>query len=114
MATLDRINVDNDLTILKLKGSLDAQGLQKVEKPFESATQEPGARVVVDLTGVDMVTTPAISMFLEAANLAKDGGGRVVFTEAQPPVNDVLKRLRLHQILRTVPGLEKAIDEARH
>lgn len=112
MASLERVDLDN-LTILKLKGSLTSEGLEPLEEPFTSITQRPGARIVIDLTAVDMVTTPALSMFVAAASSAKKSGGKVVFTETTPPVRDVLQRLRLHTILQTVEGLEQAISHAR-
>jgi anti-anti-sigma factor len=112
MATLERIELGN-LVVLKLKGSLTSDGLETIEEPFAEIAQRPGGRTVVDLTGVDFVTTPALSMFIAAANSAKQTGGRIIFTETQPPVRDVLNRLRLHAILRTVPGLEEAISHAR-
>jgi anti-sigma B factor antagonist len=112
MADMDRIDVDN-VTILKLKGSFMLDDVEQMEKPFEAVTHRPGARVVVDLTHVDMVTTPALSMFIAAANEARHNGGTIIFTESSPPVRDVLKRLRLSAVLRTVPGLDEAISQAR-
>ena len=112
MATCERVDQGN-VTILRLKGALTGEGLEQVQQPFEQVTHAKGARVVVDLTEVAMVTTPAISMFIAAALAARETGGRVVFTESQPPVRDILKRLRLHAILHTVPGIAEAITEAR-
>jgi anti-anti-sigma factor len=112
MATLDCQNM-NDLIVLKLKGALTSEELFQVEKPFEQATSRPGVRAVVDLTGVDIVTTPALSMFIAAANHAKNSGGKIVFTQATPPVRDILRRLRLTQVLTTVPGLDDAIAAAK-
>jgi anti-sigma B factor antagonist len=108
MATVDQFVLE-DMTIVKLSGALGAEGIDDVERQFAQATEREGARVVVDLTGVDMVATPALSMFIAAANKAKATGGRVVFTESSPSVHDVLKRLRLTSVLQTVPGLEEAI-----
>ena len=71
------------------------------------------AKTLIDLTEVEMVTTPALSMFLAAASAAKNSGGRLIFTESRPPVRDILKRLRLHSVLQTVPGYEEALAEAR-
>ena len=87
--------------------------MPQVEEPFSAVTRRPGARVVVDLTGVDIVTTLALSMFIAAANLAKQSGGEVVFTEATPPVRDTLRRLRLTSVLITIPGLQEAITHVR-
>ena len=112
MADLNCTKLD-DLTILKINGSLTSEELAQVERPFGEFTAQPGARIVVDLTNVEIVTTPALSMFIAAANQAKHSGGKIVFTQATPPVRDVLRRLRLSSILVTVPGLDDAIAQAR-
>ena len=101
------------VTVVRLHGALTYDGIAQVERQFEDATGRPGARAVVDLTDVEMVTTPALSMFIAAATSAKKSGGNIVFTESPPPVTDVMKRLRLHAVLRTVTGLDKAIEEAK-
>lgn len=112
MGTLERIDMDG-VTVLKLVGDLSTAGLEVVEPVFKSITHQPGVRTVVDLTGVDMVSTPALSMFIDAANITKATGGRIVFTETRPPVRDVLKRLRLHSVLKTVVGLDHAVATVR-
>lgn len=112
MASLEQIDLD-DMVILKLKGSLSADGLGQVNRQFEEVTHRPGVRAVVDLTHVEIVTTPAISMFIAAAASAAQTGGRIVFTESPPPVRDVLRRLRLHAVLVTANGLVDAIRMVR-
>ncbi len=112
MAALNCHRLD-DLTILKIDGSLTSEELAQVEQPFAELTAQPGARVVVDLTNVAIVTTPALSMFIAAANIAKHTGGKLVFTQATPPVRDVLQRLRLSSVLHTVQGIDEAIAQAR-
>ncbi len=73
----------------------------------------PAPRVVVDLTNVNIVTTPVLSMFIAAASAAKEQGGHIIFTESPPPVRDILRRLRLTSVLRTVQGLQEAIKQVR-
>ncbi len=112
MASLEQFDLE-DFTIVKLKGSLTGEGLWDIDKQFQQATQKPGARVVVDLTGVDMVTTPALALFIESTAVARRSGGKVIFTESSPAVRDVLRRLRLHTVLTTVAGLEEAMKQVR-
>jgi anti-anti-sigma factor len=112
MATLERTEL-GDVTVVKLKGSLTMEGLEEVELRFQELTRRPGSHTLIDLTEVEMVTTPALSMFLAAASAAKQSGGRIIFTESRPPVRDILKRLRLHAVLQTIAGYEEALAEAR-
>src|SRR3954468_12759656 len=112
MATLQHTEL-GDVSVLKLKGSLTMEGLDEVQDQFQQLTRRPACHTLVDLTEVDMVTTPTLSMFLAAASAAKNSGGRIIFTESRPPVRDILKRLRLHSVLHTIPGYEEALAEAR-
>jgi anti-anti-sigma factor len=112
MATLERTDL-GDVTVVKLRGSLNMEGLELIEGQFHEITHRPNGHTLVDLTDVEMVTTPALSMFLSAANAAKQSDGKLIFTESRPPVRDILKRLRLHSVLHTVPGYEVALAEAR-
>jgi len=112
MATLHQTDLQG-LLLLKLSGSLTDEGVEQVGQSFQAATSRPGARIVVDLGGVDMLTTPAISMFIAAANSARQSGGAIAFTQSPPFVHDVLTRLRLHSVLHTVPDVQQAIDQMR-
>ncbi len=71
MATLERTEL-GDVTVVKLKGSLTMEGLEEVQDQFQELTRRPGCHTLVDLTEVEMVTTPALSMFLAAASAAKN------------------------------------------
>lgn len=108
MANLERNDVGG-VTVLRLNGSLNQTELNDVEKSFRDATHQDGAAVVLDLSNVDFLTTPAISMFLDAAKSLKDTGGRIVAAGPQPRVGEVLKRLRLEMLLPVAGTVEEGV-----
>jgi anti-sigma B factor antagonist len=108
MANLERSDIDG-VTVLRLKGSLSQGELTDVEKSFQEATDEQGAAVVLDLSNVDYLSTPAISMFLDAARSLKGTGGRIVATGPQPRVGDVLRRLRLDALLPVTGSVDEGV-----
>ena len=112
MANLERSETEG-VTVLRLHGSLNQVELRDVEKAFHDATHGDASAVIIDLSNVDFLTTPAITMFLEAAHNLKGTGGKIGVTGPQPKVGDILKRLRLHSVLQTIPGYEEALAEAR-
>jgi anti-anti-sigma factor len=112
MANLERTEV-NGVTVLRLKGSLSQTELADVEKSFHDATHENGAAVVLDLSNVDFLTTPAISMFLDGAKSLKDTGGRIIATGPQPRVGEVLKRLRLDTLLPVAATIDEGVKRVR-
>src|SRR5215207_297859 len=112
MANLEQTSIDG-VTVLRLRGSLTQTELEDVEKSFREATHKDGAAVVVDLSNVEFLTTPAISMFLDAAKCLKTSGGRIVATGPQPRVGEVLKRLRLDALLPVVGSVDEGVGRMR-
>lgn len=111
MASLNQ--VDNDgVRVVKISGSLNQHGVDTVESAFSEATGS-NRRVVVDLSQVDIVNTPAIAMFLGAHRTVKQTGGRLIFTGVQGMVDDLLRRCRLDTVLTIVPGMREAIEWAK-
>ena len=111
MATLETA-LDNGVTLLRILGTLNQHGVDTVESAFSEATGS-SHRVVIDLSQVDMVNTPAIAMFLGAHRAMKQVGGRLVFTGVQGMVGDLLRRCRLHTVLTIAPDIGQAVELAR-
>ena len=111
MATLESAN-DQGVTLLRIAGTLNQHGVDAVENAFSEATHS-SQRVVIDLSQVDMVNTPAIAMFLGAHRAMKQVGGRLIFTGIQGMVQDLLRRCRLDTVLTIVPEVGEAVEWAR-
>src|SRR5437762_12303723 len=111
MASVDQSESEG-VKVLKICGSLNQHGVDTVESTFAEATGF-SRRVVVDLSQVDLVNTPAIAMFLGSHRMVQKGGGRLIFTGVQGTVDDVLRRCRLDTVLTIVPGMREAIEWAK-
>ena len=111
MATLDQSDSDG-VKVLKISGSLNQHGVDTVESPFVEATSS-ARRIVVDLSQVDVVNTPAIAMFLGAHRMVQKAGGRLIFTGISGMVEDLLRRCRLDTVLTIVPGMSEAVEWAK-
>jgi len=112
MANIEQCDVSG-VKVLRLNGSLSQAELEDVQKSFYDATSEAEAAVVLDLSNVDYLSTPAIAMFLDAAKTVKATGGRMVATGAQPRVEEVLKRLRLETVLPVTGSVNEGVRRVR-
>ena len=112
MANLERSEMEG-VTVLRLHGSLNQVELRDVEKAFHDATHGDASAVVIDLSNVDFLTTPAITMFLEAAHTLKHTGGKIGVTGPQPKVGDILKRLRLETMLPVYGSVQEGIQKVK-
>ena len=112
MAHLERSEMEG-VTVLRLHGSLTSTDLRDVEQAFHDATQGDAGSVIIDLTDVDFVTTPAITMFLEAAHTLKHAGGKIGVTGPQPKVGDILRRLRLETMLPVYASVQEGVQKVK-
>jgi anti-anti-sigma factor len=111
MASLDQ-STREGVKVVRIVGSLNQHGVDTVESAFNEAAAS-SSRLVVDLSAVDLVNTPALAMFLGAHRAAKQTGGRVVFAGVQGMVDDLLRRCRLDTVLTIVPQVAEAIEWAK-
>ena len=111
MAHLDQSDSDG-VKLVRITGTLNQHGVDTVESAFVEATGS-ARRVVVDLSQVDLVNTPAIAMFLGAHRMVKQAGGRLIFTGIQGMVEDLLRRCRLDSVLTIVPDVREAVEWAK-
>jgi anti-anti-sigma factor len=113
MVTLKQCKQDG-LTVVRLAGSMTSvNDIEAIEASFGEIACQPGARIVVDLAGVEMIGTPSVAMFVAAAGAARKHGGHIVFTQPNSRVDDMLQLLRLDSILKTVPRFDQAVSEAK-
>lgn len=112
MANLQRSDVDG-VTVLRLAGNLSADELADVEKSFHDATHRDGAAVVLDLSNVDFLGTPAIAMFLDAAKSLRHTGGKIVATGPQPRIGEVLQRLHLDKLLPVANTVDEGVSKLK-
>jgi len=112
MIKLDEQAVEG-VTVLHFSGSLTQEEVASIEPAFHTTVGRPTPRVVIDLSGVDAVTTPAISMFLAASRTAEKSGGKVIFTGVRGLIADILHRCRLDAILTIATSMDAALARAK-
>jgi anti-anti-sigma factor len=104
---------EQGVTVLRFDGSLTQEEVERIEPEFRAVISRPAPKIVVDLSKVDALTTPGISMFVAALRSTAKSGGRIVFTGTKGMIDDLLHRCRLDAIMTIVPKPDDAIDVAR-
>ena len=103
---------DQGVLVLRPAGGLDSAGAAAVAPAFRAAAPD-GARVVVDLSAVDFLATPGVTMLLTASRRLAETGGRLVAAAATPAVDQVIRRCRLDGVLRLTPTVAEGIVRAK-
>jgi anti-sigma B factor antagonist len=87
------------LVNVTLVGRLDTLGVERIEPELAAGVVARGARVIVDLSQLEFVSSIGLRMFITIArNLARNNGKLVLYSP-QPWVNMIFATAELHDVI---------------
>lgn len=92
-----------------LVGRLDSVTVGSVEAPFTATVAASGRDTIVDMRGLDFLSSLGIRLLLSVARTVTRRGGRVVLFGAQPMVAEVLTAMALDEMLPLVGSEAEAM-----
>ncbi|HRQ57159.1 MAG TPA: STAS domain-containing protein [Azoarcus taiwanensis] len=84
---------------LRVSGRLDGATAPRLEKPLMALFAENGEQVLLDLAGLDYVSSAGLRVFLMAAKRARQVDGKLVLCGLQPMVGEVFEMSGFGRIL---------------
>lgn len=101
-----------DVVVLRLAGSIDHGNAGELREAL--ATHLPrcarGADgVVLDLAGLEYISSAALRVLMQAAKQVKAQGGRLVVAALTPAVAEIFEISRFNLVLETFPSVRDAI-----
>ncbi len=93
--------LDSSTKKVTLTGKLDIAGAQVIETPLAAVAGARG-NVVIDMAGVDFISSIGIRHLVIAAKAIARGAGKLVLLAPTPMVTEVLVSTGLEQILPIV------------
>ncbi len=95
--------------ILRLRGRLDAFGSKELDAVLEAKKRDDLVCVVVDMAGVDYLSSAGLRVFLKAQKNFSQRGGAVILAAVQPYCASVLEISGFAQALSVFPTLEEGV-----
>jgi anti-sigma B factor antagonist len=75
---------------------------------FTAATASESANVIVDLSGVEFMSSIGIGVLVRSANALKQRQGKIVLLNPQPSVFKVLEATQINTVIPIVYDMESA------
>ncbi|HXQ34352.1 MAG TPA: STAS domain-containing protein [Anaerolineales bacterium] len=100
--------IENKIRLIKLAGELDIIGVGAIETKFAGYCGGDGARVLVDLSGVEFLASIGIRLLILNSKSLSNRGGRMVLLNPSPEVRSVLEITGVPAIIPIYDGLESA------
>jgi anti-sigma B factor antagonist len=104
------IQQENNSTIVKVMGSIDALTAAELSKVLTKQITEGHANLVVDLIGVEFMSSAGLRSLLGAVKEARSNGGDLRITSTNPGIDKVLKMSGFHNIAKVFPSQAEAVS----
>jgi anti-anti-sigma factor len=98
-----------DVTVLSLKGSIDAMTAPKITEFIQGQVAKGNIRLVADLEGVDYTSSAGLRVLLGAIKETRSQGGDLRLTGVQPDVLKVLTLSGFTNILKMFNDVDAAV-----
>jgi len=95
--------------VVEVAGSVDAVTAPRLSEALQAAVAGGEPRLVVDLAGVDYVSSAGIRAILSGVKAARSAGGNLAVAAAQPQVREVFELAGLTTIVGFHDGASAAI-----
>ena len=97
--TLTEEKVDGGIIRVTLQGSLDIVGTEKIEKKLTPLTTLDQAFVIMDLSGVEFMSSIGIGAIVRVAKALRNRGGNMVIFSPQQIVHLILAKTRIDSLI---------------
>lgn len=86
--------------LLTVKGFLDAHTYEELEKVINALFARKMYKLVVDLSGLDYISSAGAGVFIGAVGTAQENEGEIALVKPSPNVKEVFDLLGLSQIFK--------------
>ena len=100
--------LDSHIRLIKLTGKLDVYGVNSIDIDFIRCCSGDYLRVLVDISGVNYISSIGIPMLINSAKTVASRGGKLALVNPRPNVADVLELTGIPLIIPVYSDLESA------
>jgi len=108
MTTISHDDIGEDLRRIVISGRLDTPGTKLVSPQLAEWIATPRKGVVIDLAGVELLTSTGIGALITSAKAVKGRGGRLVLVTGDSP--GVLFSLKTSGVDHLIPVFKLGSD----
>ena len=105
------IETDNrqSVSVMKVKGRVDSETAPELEDALTKLLQENRNQIVLNLQGVDYISSAGLRAIVKAYQSAKRSGGDVRLASVSTPVEVILRTVGMMQMLQMYPTEQEAM-----
>ena len=105
--------LDSNVRLIKLSGTLDLYGVSDVEIDFVSLCTGDNVCVLVDLSKVDYISSIGIPLLINSAKSLARQGGKMALLNPKKSVENVLELTGIPLIIPIYDNVQTAVTELK-
>ena len=99
------------ITVITITGSIDSLSYGQVISAVSEQAASGQVRILIDLTGVDFMSSAGLRAILAGIKETREKGGDLRLVGAQPGIEKVLKISGFDSLLKSYPDLDQALAD---
>ena len=105
------LDTDNtrEISVMKVKGRVDSETAPELDDALTKLLQGNRNKIVLNLQGVDYMSSAGLRAVVKAYQAAKKSGGDVRLAAVSSPVEVVLRTVGMMQMLQMYPTDQEAM-----
>jgi anti-sigma B factor antagonist len=101
--------IQNDINIYRLKGSLDSNTSQGFEQKLFQAISEGVKNMVVDFKDIDYISSAGLRVILKAFKALQREDGRIILCSMQKYVREIFEITGIDSFVPTLDTMDDAL-----
>jgi anti-sigma B factor antagonist len=111
--SLDTTGRGSELTMVRVDGVIDTMTASELERVMNSLLEQRKYKIIVDLAGVDYISSAGWGIFISNIREIKSHDGDIKLARMIPSVYEIFELLEFDSILRAYDNIEKAKADFR-
>ena len=105
------LETDNSrpISVMKVKGRVDSESAPELDDALTKLLQDHRNKIVLDLQGVDYMSSAGLRAVVRAYQAAKRSGGDLRLASVSTPVEVILRTVGMMQMLQMYPTEQEAM-----
>ena len=104
------IRYESNITTVAIKGSVDALTAAELTQTINKQIEEDHVNLVVDLTGLEFMSSAGLRTLLGAVKESRSHGGDLRIVSTNPGIDKVLKMSGFHNIAKVFTSQADAVS----
>jgi len=104
---------DNDLTVVSLKGYIDATTVNIIEQKLNELVSLEKYKLIIDLKDTEYINSSGWGVFLRDLKNIRENNGALVLANMSPDVFNVFETMEFSKIFKSFDSIERACASFR-